>query len=200
MTDEHLIEKYLDGEMNAFNTLVWRWEKPIFNFIYKYTGRREDSKDITQKVFIKVYKNLKTLQNRKKFSSWIYKIALNICRDELRKWKRENTISLNRGLKNQRSSEFNLHEILQDESNPADQQIHTAQIRKIIIEALLKIPEEQRLVIVMKEYQGLKFTEISEILQEPLNTIKSRMYYGLNSLRKVLISMNIDKEVLGYEM
>jgi len=74
------------------------------------------------------------------------------------------------------------------------------QLRDLLEKALQEIPEEQRVVVIMKEYQNLKFTEIAEILGAPVNTVKSRLYYGLNALRKVLARWDIDREVLSYEM
>ena len=83
MTDEQLIQKYLDGDIEAFNTLVWRWQKPIYNFTLRYFKDREHAKDATQRVFVKVFKNLKHLKDSRKFSSWIYQIALNLCKQAI---------------------------------------------------------------------------------------------------------------------
>lgn len=193
MTDAQLIEKFLSGDISAFNTLVWRWEKPIYNFAYRFLGDAETSKDVTQKVFIRLYKNLSKLKDRSKFSSWIYQIAANLCRDELKSLKRKRTLSI--------ETISDTHNNLPEDVNyQPDEEVNQLQLRALIKEALQSIPEEQRIVIIMKEYQGLKFIEIAEALGEPLNTVKSRMYYGLNALRKVFKSWNINQEALQYEM
>lgn len=196
MTDAQLIEKYLSGDISGFNTLVRRWEKLLFNFVYRYLGDFELAKDVTQKVFIRIYKNLHKLKDHSKFSNWIYTIASNLCKDELKKRKKNNSISLDQI---NEANDNNL-DLAQESSVLPDAQLNQIQLEQLMKQALQAIPEEQRVVIIMKEYQGLKFIEIAEVLGEPLNTVKSRMYYGLNALRKVFSRWNISKEVLQYEM
>ncbi|MCH8271917.1 MAG: sigma-70 family RNA polymerase sigma factor [Candidatus Marinimicrobia bacterium] len=200
MEDSRLILKFIDGDVQAFNVLVNRWQNRIFNFVFKVLGKREDAKDITQKTFIKVYKNLRKLKDSKKFSAWIHQIAMNLCRDEMRKDKRRPTISIHEKIRTSSGEDMELQEFLSDGSNEMLDDLHQGEVVEIIRRGLKMIPEEQRIVIILKEYQGLKFREISEILQEPLNTIKSRMYYGLNALRKALAKLEIDKEVFQYEL
>jgi len=93
-----------------------------------------------------------------------------------------------------------LADFLADDSASAEDSLYQGEVVEIIRRGLNMIPVEQRTVIIMKEYQGLKFREIAEILEEPLNTVKSRMYYGLNALRKALADLEIDKEVFQYEL
>ncbi len=200
MEDSRLILKFIDGDVHAFNVLVNRWQNRIFNFVFKVLGKREDAKDITQKTFIKVYKNLRKLKDSKKFSAWIHQIAMNLCRDEMRKNKRSPTISIHEKIRTSSGEDMELQDFLSDGSNEMLDDLHQGEVVEIIRRGLNMIPEEQRIVIILKEYQGLKFREISEILQEPLNTIKSRMYYGLNALRKALAELEIDKEVFQYEL
>ena len=88
MTDQALIEKFLGGDISAFNTIVWRWEKPICNFAYRYVGGLDMAKEVTQQTFIRVYKNLHRLKDLSRFSTWLHQIALNICRDEMKRKKR----------------------------------------------------------------------------------------------------------------
>lgn len=199
MTDKVLIERFISGDVSAFNTLVWRWEKPIYNFILRYLCDLELAKDVMQRTFIRAYKGLSKLKEKKRFSTWLFQIALNQCRDELKKRKRQ-FVSIDE-VHNEDSTESKKvsHTVIDPDDGPAEitQKIEIASVLK---KALQCIPEEQRVVIIMKEYHGLKFIEISEILSVPLNTIKSRMYYGLNSLRKVLQQWGVDREDLGYEM
>lgn len=200
MTDIQLIEKFLDGEVNAFNTLVWRWEKSLYNFILRYIGNREEAKDLCQRTFIRVYKNLGRLRNPQKFSSWIYQIAVNICRDEMKRRGRNNTLSLE-SLQEKSNGQTNMRpEIATASTIDPDEALLNRDLRDVLHRALGEIPEEQRLVIIMKEYQGLKFTEIAEILQTSVNTVKSRMYYGLSGLRKVFKKWKINEEMLKYEV
>lgn len=200
MTDQELIIKYLAGDIQAFNTIVHRWETPIFNFVLQMCGDYETSKDISQKVFIRVYKNLKTLKEHKKFKNWLYQIAANLCRDEIRRRSRRQTLSVE-SIQEAYEDGAMLPENLQSApGNSPEQHWSHQEMRQIIEDALQKIPEEQRVVIVMKEFQGLKFIEIAEILEQSVNTIKSRMYYGLNALRKLFDQWNIRKEAFEYDV
>ena len=200
MTDAQLIEKFLYGDVNAFNTLVWRWEKSIYNFILRYVGNRDEAKDICQMSFMRAFRNLKNLRDPEKFSSWMYQIAVNVCRDELKKKSRRKTYSLN-----------NINDEDDNATNPNLKMERTVStdpglaaqkrdVHDLLNRALQSIPEEQRVVVVMKEYQGLKFTEIAETLDISVNTAKSRMYYGLSALKKVFDKWEIDKEKIIYEM
>jgi len=181
--------------------MVWRWEKPIYNFILRYIGNKELARDVTQKVFIRVYRNLKKLRDPTKFSPWIYQIASNLCRDEIKKMNHGHFVSLDLIQENSENGGYQLPQELHDSQHLSpDDRLNQKQISNIVQKALQQLPEEQRIVIIMKEYQGLKFREIAEALQQPLNTIKSRMYYGLNGLRKIFEKWQITEEVLDYEL
>lgn len=200
MIDVELIEKYLLGDIAAFNRLVWRWEKQIYNFSWRMCGDPEASKDICQKTFIRVYKSLKKLKDPLKFKTWLYQIAANLCRDEIRRRQKHITLSVE-NLQNAYEEGAMLPEkLISNPRNSPEFFLNQTNIREFIKKALDQIPEEQRIVIVMKEYQGLKFTEIAEILEQSVNTIKSRMYYGLSALRKVFEQWDIKKEALQYDL
>ncbi len=196
MTDADLIRRFRDGESHAFNGLAGRWHRRLYNFILRQVADREEAHDLCQKVLIKVHRNLRRLRDPDKFSTWIYQIAVNTCRDELRRRRRHPTISLE-------SLEHG------DDRRPAgmvnisarkDTAIHQCELRDLLNRALQCIPQDQRIVVVMKEYEHLKFTEIAAILKLPVNTVKSRLYYGLNNLRKLLDQWNVNLETIDYEM
>lgn len=200
MTDDQLIEKFLSGDIQAFNTLVWKWEKNLYNFVLRYIGNREDAKDICQKTFIRVYRKVNKLRDTTKFSTWLYQIAVNICRDELKRRGRRDYVSLDEIV--DRGNGL-LATAMDSQSDPVEHpEMLTDQrdLRELINRVLQSIPEEQRIVIIMKEYQGLKFTEIAEVLETSVNTTKSRMYYGLTAMRKILKKWKISEEILGYEV
>ena len=144
-----------------------------------------------------MFKNLKKLKEYNKFPSWIYQIAANLCKDEIKRKKKQNSISIDAIKEN--NNEF-IYDLVEERTSQPDSSVNQSQVEQLIRKALQVIPEEQRVVIIMKEYQGLKFKEIADALGEPLNTVKSRMYYGLNALRKVFDRWNISEEVLHYEM
>ena len=175
-SDENLLRSALAGDGGCFGELVTRWERKIYGFIYRYVGDREEARDLTQETFVKAYKNLGRLSDPRRFSSWLYKIALNECRMRFRR-RRWDTVPL------PDSAEAPLAQT--DEPTP-EQALATKERVRLLREMLLKLPEEQKTVILMKEYQGLKFREIAEVLDLPLSTVKSRMYLGLKTLRRLM--------------
>ncbi|MBL7094815.1 sigma-70 family RNA polymerase sigma factor [candidate division KSB1 bacterium] len=200
MTDIELVERIVDGDRAGLNILVGRWEKAIYNFAFRYLGDKELARDVTQKTFIRVYKNINKLRDTKKFSSWIYQIAANLCKDELKKKGHRDTLSIDLIHENSENGHLMPNELIETKMSQPDNELNHKQIGTIIHKALKQLPEEQRVVIIMKEYQGLKFKEIAEALDESINTVKSRMYYGLNGLRKIFQKWEITGEMLSYEM
>jgi RNA polymerase sigma-70 factor (ECF subfamily) len=199
MTDTALIKAFIQGDTTAFNRLVWRYEKPLYNFIYRYVGNRDTAQDLCQTAFIRMFKEIKKLRDPEKYTSWMYRIALNLCRDEFKKRKRRYFYSLEETFQED-GSKGTIHHPPPQETQSPQERLENQEIGEILKMAMSQIPEEQRVVIVMKQYQGLKFTEIAEILQQPINTIKSRLYYGLRALKQVLESSDLSKEVLLHEM
>jgi len=178
LTDTQLIESTLHGEADAFNLLVRRWERQIYGLSFRMLGRDDEAKDATQETFISAYKNLAKFRGEAKFSSWIYRIALNTCNTKLRGRPRD-TFSIEQ---QREATGFELAAETEDLGGD----IQREQIAQHVRRALQGLPAEMRQVIIMKEYDGLKFVEIAEILKIPISTVKTRMYTGLNELRKRL--------------
>lgn len=178
MSDTQIIERTLGGEPEAFSLLVRRWERQIYGLTLRMLGRDDEAKDATQETFISAYRNLSKFRGEAKFSSWIYRIALNICNTKLRS-RSKGTISLE---EQREATGFELAANLDDLSSNIQQEQITQHVRR----ALQGLPAEMRQVIIMKEYDGLKFSEIAEILGIPISTVKTRMYTGLTELRKRL--------------
>lgn len=198
LNDAELIHRFRNGQVQAFNLLVWRWQKPVLNFLYRFLGNVQDAEDVNQRTFLKVYQKLSSLRQTDKFQIWLYQVAANEARDQLRRRSRGRFFSI--GGAHGEGDDPPVPEIPDTSKESMEDRIHQSELRKIFEQAMQEIPAEQRLVIIMKIYQDLKFVEIADILQESLNTVKSRMYYGLKALREVLQRQNFSKEVLQYEM
>jgi RNA polymerase sigma-70 factor (ECF subfamily) len=178
LSDTQIIERTLGGEPEAFNVLVRRWERHIYSLTLRMLGRDEEAKDATQETFLSAYRNLAKFRGDAKFSSWIYRIALNICNTKLR-GRNKFTFSI--------EEEYEAHGFeLAAEEHDLSSNIQQEQIATHVRRALQGLPPEMRQVIIMKEYEGLKFNEIAEILSIPLSTVKTRMYTGLMELKKRL--------------
>lgn len=190
MTDAQLVKNFRNGDIDAFNRLVKRWQQRIHRFTYRYFASHDDASEITQKTFIKAYKKLDTLDDAEKFSAWIYRIANNLCLDETRRAGRRRAAPM---------EALTDHPVAETMDANPDRQVHQDDLESILQLALKQLPAEQRIVVIMKEYEGLKFREIAEILDEPESTVKSRLYYGLKKLRTLFEQWNIELEALRYE-
>ncbi len=188
MEDAQLVQAFLAGDAQAFNTLVKQWQNRIHYFAYRYFANKQDAADITQKTFIKAYQKINTLSEPAKFGPWLYRIAKNLCLDEVR---RNNSRKL--------TSIESIDAATKDNHLAKGSELESEITKELIQKALLELPEEQRLVIIMKEYEGLTFIEIAEILEIPLSTVKSRLYYGLRRLKIIFESWNIKKEDFKYD-
>jgi RNA polymerase sigma-70 factor (ECF subfamily) len=185
-SDEYLVRKYLDGDVSQFNILIQRWQKRIFNFIYRNTGDYEDARDLTQNTFAKAFVKAKELDDPSKFSSWLYKIALNECRMTFRRSRGKQKIPLEIYQQDE-TQEKELRQVMSEaEESPEDSLQRKENIERLR-EVIQLIPNEQRVVILMKEYENLKFHQIADILDVPLSTVKSRLYLGLKTLKRLLI-------------
>ena len=163
--DRKIVDRVLDGDAEAFNLLVRQWEKPIYNFIVRMIGDRDEAMDLCQDSFMKAYRELDTLKDRDRFSSWLYRIAHNTCFSKRRKDQGKTFVELG------------------PEMRPTRPSIES---RLAVERALLYLPEDQREVVVLKVFQGLKFEQIAVIQDAPVSTVKSRLYMGFEKLRLIL--------------
>jgi len=192
MKDQELIRLYLNGDIGALNILVKRYHKPVFNYILKLVGNREAADDLAQTVFIKCYKSLRRLKDHNRFAPWLYRIAVNVVRDY---WRQRRDMA---PLDDESDDVNSLTNLLASDDDPYEA-VEAEQRAELVRRALKMLPQEQREVLVLKIYQGLKFTEIAEIVDAPLNTVKSRLYYGISALKKIFQRWNIP-ELKHYEV
>jgi RNA polymerase sigma-70 factor (ECF subfamily) len=179
-TDEELVARFVGGDADSFNQLVLRWERPIYALAYRVIGREEDARDVCQEAFLRAFRALHGFKGQAKFSSWLYRITLNLCRDWIRRQRRTPL--------GQAAESVELAELLPDESPGAAVEELVAQrdLGRRVAKAMARLPEEQRTAIILKEYHGLTFQEISDLLGCPLSTVKTRLYQGLTVLRREL--------------
>lgn len=190
MNDAKLVQEFCRGNTQVFNLLVERWQPRIYRLAYRYFNSYDEAHEITQKTFIRVYKKLHSLDDHAAFPAWIYRIAHNLCRDEAKRAGRRRSKSM---------KELNKPPVATSVSGNPEQPLQQKELGLILQKALQQLPAEQRIVVIMKEYEELKFREIAEVLELPESTVKSRMYYGLRSLRGIFDQWNIKKESLYYE-
>jgi RNA polymerase sigma-70 factor, ECF subfamily len=178
MSDDQIIERTLAGETDAFSLLVQRWERPIYGLSLRMLGRDEDARDVCQETFLAAFRNLRKFRGDSKFSSWLYRIALNACHSRLRKQGAAVEHSID-----QDDEDGRKYQIADLRGEDLPERLHREQRAAIVRKALQALPADMRQVIIMKEYEELTFAEISEILQVPVSTVKSRLYTGLQQMR-----------------
>jgi RNA polymerase sigma-70 factor (ECF subfamily) len=186
----------IQGDEKSFSWLVNQWYHRIYNFGNKYFNDHDMAMEITQKTFVTMHQKIKDLKKIEAFTGWLYTIAVNKCREEDRKMKRKKWISIFS------SEQGNNHPkpayMVKSYDNP-ENNFQKKELSEMLSLALSKIPSEQKTVLIMKEFEGLKFREIAEVLQLSENTVKSRVYYGLKALKNIMQKWNIKIEEVYYE-
>jgi len=183
-SDEDLVLAVQSGDTDSLGVLVARWEQPLFRFAFRLLQRTEDARDVCQETFLRILTRSERFRVGARFSTWMYQIALNLCRDHMRRRKRWRFLALDA------SEPAVEHQVearvagREDEDPAAALERHES--RRAIRKALGTLAPEQREVLVLKEFEGLKFREIAEVLGCPESTVKSRMYYGLTALKNAL--------------
>lgn len=182
LTDKDLVARAARGDTGAFNLLVSRWEKRLFNYAFRLTGNREDALDVCQDTFLKAFQQLHRLQDPARFAGWLFTIARNYCLAHFRIRQRRAEDGEGpdpRGLDAlpPKRSRARLGDL---------QEMEPAELRLLVEGALDRLSFEQREAVVLKVFEGLRFDEIAGVAGCPLSTAKSRMYLGLSRLKTIL--------------
>src|SRR3954466_12014906 len=190
-TDEELVARSQGGDLDSFNQLVLRWERPIYALAYRVIGREEDARDVAQETFLRAFRALAGFKGQAKFSSWLYRIALNLCRDWIRRERRQPVAQAPGGV--------DLIELASEQtpSETIEDLVARQEISAAVARAMAGLPDEQRTAIILKEYHGLTFQEIADMLDCPLSTVKTRLYQGLTVLRRQLDREGLSNDAAG---
>jgi RNA polymerase sigma-70 factor, ECF subfamily len=182
LTDEDLIKEFQENNtLEAYEILVRRYKDPLMNFVYRFTGDRDISSDIVQDTMIKFYMNKDSYRSFAKFSTWIYTIAGNLAKNELKRRKRRKIFSLENNNDDERSIQVADKTVVMPD-HAADGEIKN----EIIQKALLKVKDVYRDVVILRDIQDLSYEEIAEVTGLSLGTVKSRINRGRSHLQKLL--------------
>ncbi len=183
-SDEDLIDACRAGESSAFDVLVARWEDKIRGACWRVLGSEDEARDVAQEAFLKAYRARPGFKREARFSSWLYQIAVNLCRDRLRRRRTRATVSL---------EELEASSPVLVELRPGAQEaLIRDDLAGAVRRAIGALPAEQREVVILKEYQGLTFLEIAQALEVPVSTVKTRLYRGL-----VQLKLRLEREGIG---
>ena len=188
-TDEDLLISLRSGQSDSLGVLVARWETPLFRFVSRLVERPDDARDVCQETFLRILDKAEAFRDGARFSTWMYQIALNLCRDQTRRKRRWGRLMF--------SAPAGDAEPLREHAAPETvvtsptAAFEHGERRSAVRRALSALPQDQREVLLLKEYEGLKFREIADVLGVPESTVKSRMYAGLDAMRTSLTGLGI---------
>ena len=180
ISDEILIKKFQEGDVGAYNQLVNRFKDRLLNFIYRFVNDIDLAEDLVQDTLLKLYTHKDSYQEIAKFSTWLYTIAANLARTELRKKKRRKTFSVTELSRDDR--EF----IIASSDVDPSEDLSSQNFEKSVQRALAELPNDYKTIIILRDIQELSYDEISKIVDVPLGTVKSRINRGRVKLQQLL--------------
>ena len=180
LTDEQLIKKFQDGDVGAYNQIVYRYKDRLLNFIYRFLNDLDRSEDLVQDTLLKLYTHKDSYKEIAKFSTWLYTIAAYLSRTELRKNKRRKTFSVTELSHDDREFIIKSTDVGPGEAN------FSQNFEKNVQRALAELPDDFKTIIILRDIQELSYDEISKIVEVPLGTVKSRINRGRVKLQQLL--------------
>lgn len=187
MGDSELVQAFIDGEERAFGELVGRYDNRLLNFVYRTVGDRERAQDLVQETFVRVYRHIERFDQTKKFSTWIYTIAGNLAKNELRNRSR-NPLVLFQAIKKNWDSDHRPLE-WEDTAYKPDDLYRKRFLKEKVEAAVQELPEHHRVVFVLRELEGKTYEEIADITGCNLGTVKSRLNRARNNFAQIIAPM-----------
>ncbi|MBQ9267543.1 MAG: sigma-70 family RNA polymerase sigma factor [Clostridia bacterium] len=182
MIDEkELVRRAKDGDLKAYEEIISLYEKKVFSTIYYMVKNDNEIEDIAQEVFIKIYKNLGNFKEESTLYTWIYRITINVCIDEIK--KRKKVVYLDETIDTE-DGEMELQ--LPDESKSPSEIVEENDLKERLERCIRKLPENQRIMIVLRDIKGFTYMEIAEMLKMNLGTVKSKINRARASLKELL--------------
>ncbi len=189
LTDGALIANYLKTkDLNSFKTLIRRYQNRVFSAAYRILGSVEEAEEVVQDTFLKAHQNLDRFRHQASFSAWLFKIAHNLCMDVMRTKQRKNGfqfLSFDPQASDDELGSSRVNDLPDTMPNPA-QKLDKKEQEEIIADSLAKLPDYQRAVLVLHDFQGFSYQEIAEITGAGIGTVRSRLHYGRIKLRELL--------------
>jgi RNA polymerase sigma-70 factor (ECF subfamily) len=184
LDDSQVVAAFLAGNRRAFDELVERYQNRLLNFVYRTTGDRERAEDLVQETFIRVYRHLHRFDQTKKFSTWVYTIASNLAKNELRNRSRNPLVLFQTLLKNRQEDQRPLE--WEDNTYRPDDLFRKRALKSMVDAAVEQLPEHHRTVFMLREMEGKTYEEIAEITDTNLGTVKSRLNRARNSFARII--------------
>lgn len=181
INEKELIRRAKNGEKSAFEEIIGLYEKKVFSTIYYMVKNEHEVEDIVQEVFVKIYKNLKNFKEESSLYTWIYRITINVCIDEIK--KKKNVIYIDEKLQ---TDEGEVEFQLEDESKGPDELAEDEELKRKLTECIRKLPVDQSTMIILRDIKGFTYMEIAEMTKMNLGTVKSKINRARASLKRIL--------------
>lgn len=185
-TDEELMLRYRDGDAAAFDTLYRRYERPLFDFISRMAPNAADSESLFQETFLRLVKARERYRATAQFRTWLFQIAVNLCRDRARRMKHRGHISLDAPVFSGGAGRGSVRDLVADPSSAVGASVETRELEAAVRGAVGSLPDDERLVVVLREYQDLEYSDIAGIMDRPVGTLKSIHHRACGRLRNTL--------------
>lgn len=182
-SEELLIKRALKGDIDAFESIVYKYEKMIYSLAYRMLNNREDASDITQEVFVKLFKALDKVAERPNLKAWLYTVCYNTAIDEIRRKKGKETLSADAPMND--NEESFVQSLKADEPSPEEKMLKKEK-SEILIRAINQLNEKHKRLIILRDINSLSYNEIAEITNQSLGTVKSGISRARRSLRDIL--------------
>lgn len=180
--DEVVIRNAQDGDVEAFEEIVEKYQSMIYNLSYRMLGNPDDAQEASQEVFIRIYKSINKFKFDSKFSTWVYRITNNYCLDLIRKNKND-TVYIEKEIQ---TEDGNIQRELPDEGISVENSVIRSEKIELVRKAILKLPSEYRAVVVLRDLEGESYSDIANVLSLPEGTVKSRINRGRRELKNIL--------------
>ncbi|HID56907.1 TPA: sigma-70 family RNA polymerase sigma factor [Candidatus Poribacteria bacterium] len=180
--DYILVKRFQEGDFEAFNELVRRYRKRVYEIAYNFTHNPDDALDLTQEIFLRVFKSLGTFRHRSSFYTWLYSISRNYCIDYTRRKRRYREMEINENMPHRREDYL----YSGGRIPPPDDKVEREELRRRIEEAIDSLPDMQRQVFILRHYEGLSLKEIAKVLNRSIGTVKANLFHATRKLREML--------------
>ena len=189
MDEKTMVARAKAGDHAAFEEIVRLYEKKLYSIAYRYTGSEQDALDVCQETFIRVYRFIGGFQETSGFSTWIYRICTNVCKDSVTRRQRRGETSLD--LQDEEGEEFELP--VSDDRYSPEQVVEQRELRQHLQEGIAALSPNHREIVVLRDVEGLSYEKISEVLGLEIGTVKSRLNRGREQLRNFLLKLDGNK-------
>lgn len=191
--DLPLVRRAREGDTAAFEELVAKYEDKIYHLALRYSNDSHEAFDLAQETFIRVYTSLKSFAGRSLFSTWLYRVAVNVCLDELRRKRRQPILSVDEPIV---TEEGTIERELESPDAGPDERLARVETRSVIEAEIAALPPEFRQAVILRDSMGMSYEEISRIMEVSLGTVKSRIHRGRAALRERFEELELLPSVL----